>query len=149
MGAYKDALDMFSQVSLRRSGESGEYAKVVYQTLPVMMAELLAEERRCLRFTRFRARALNLQEMARTVAYGAEQKQLRKTKLRGKAKLQLKQALYEKKRVVFLGTRSLDTVRAGRALGQANFYCALTLLCPVFLVDEYCTSKCWKGCGSV
>ncbi len=53
MGAYKDALDMFSQVSLRRSGESGEYAKFVYQTLPVMMAELLAEEKRCLSLYQF------------------------------------------------------------------------------------------------
>ncbi len=65
------------------------------------MEELLSEERRRLRFTRFRARARNPQEMARTVAYGAEQEQLRKTKLRGKAKGQLKQALYQKKRVVF------------------------------------------------
>ncbi len=89
-GAYKDSLNLFSQLSLKRSGECGEYAKVVYQTLPVMMAELLSKERRRLRFTRFRARARNLQEMARTVAYGAEQKKLRKAKLRGKAKRQLK-----------------------------------------------------------
>ncbi len=74
-----------------------------YQTLPVIMAELLSEERRRLRFTRFRARARDLQEMARIVAYGAEQEQLRKTQLRGKEKRELKEALYRKKRVVFFG----------------------------------------------
>ncbi len=69
------------------------------QQVPVMMVELLFEERGRLRFTRFKARARSLQEMARAVAYGAEQAELRKTKLRGKAK----QALYEKKRVVLFG----------------------------------------------
>ncbi len=86
--------------------------------------------------------------MARTVAYGAEQKQLRKTKLRGKAKLQLKQALYEKKRVVFFGYAQFGHGPRGPC-PRKKLLCALTLLCPVFLVDEYCTSKCWKGCGSV
>ncbi len=41
--------------------------------------------------------------MAKFVAYGTKQEQLRKTKLRGTAKRQLKQKLFKQKRVAFFG----------------------------------------------
>ncbi len=102
---------MFSQLSLKRS------AHVDHQTLPVMMEELLSEERRRLRFTRFGA-------SSKPVRYGQDRdlwsrtRAITEDRTARKSKLQLKQACTIRSACSFLDMRSLDMVPGDRALAR-------------------------------
>ncbi len=135
-------------MSLKRFGVCGEYAKVVYQTLPVMMEELLSEEKQRLRFTRFRAQTRAIDGLTKGVAYGAEKGQLPKSQLRGKDERRLKQELFAKKRAVFFGYAQFGHGPRGPC-PRTKLVRAVALRCPVVFVDEYCTYTCCKGCGFV
>ncbi len=93
--AYQFALDSLSVVSPRKLGGCEEYATIVCITLQSTINQLLTLTRRRERFARFRAQARAIDGMAKFVAYETEQEKLRKTKLYGTAKRQLKQELFK------------------------------------------------------
>ncbi len=78
VGHYKEALQQMSQVSLKAPGAAVDYAEAAYATLDIRVAGLMSIDRRRRRFARLRARERNPHHMDTAIAYGAEQKAIRK-----------------------------------------------------------------------
>jgi len=146
---YKAALAAFNTVSLRYPGKIEDYINVFFTHFDAMRTELITVRRRFARFKRFSATKRFFDYVARRIFYEAEDKKLRKMKLKGKKLRKMKKRLYYTNRYLRFVSYGIPTFGHGRygPCPTKKIIRACARRGPVLLVDEHYTSQRCHSCG--